>query len=226
MMTQKGLRALGAEAVGSFLLLATVVGSGIMGAQLSPDNAAVALLGNSIATGAILYVLISYLGPVSGAHFNPAVTLVFLLRRDILPVQALVYVAIQIAFAFLGVMAAHAMFDMDLIQSSLHHRSGGGQWLGEVIATFGLLITILGAVRFRPLEVAPMVAMVIVAGYWFTSSTSFANPAVTLARSFTHSFSGIRLEDVAGFVLAQLAGALLAALIAHWLWSEEKPLAQ
>ncbi|MBI1260423.1 MAG: aquaporin family protein [Rhizobiales bacterium] len=226
MLTKKGLRALGAEAVGTFLLLATVVGSGIMGEQLSPGNAAVALLGNSIATGAILYVLISYLGPVSGAHFNPAVTLVFCLRRELPLAQGAAYIAIQVLFAVLGAMAAHAMFDMDLIQSSLHQRSGGGQWLGEVIATFSLLITILGAVRFRPLEVAPMVAMVIVAGYWFTSSTSFANPAVTLARSFTNTFSGIRPDDVAGFVLAQLAGALLAALVAHWLWSDEKPLAQ
>lgn len=211
-------RPLAAEALGTFLLLATVVGSGIMGQQMSSINNGVALLGNSIATGAMLYVLISVLGPISGAHFNPAVSLVFALRGELPLSQALSYIAVQCVFALLGAIAAHAMFDMSLIQHSAHIRTGAGQWLGEIIATFTLVITILGAVAMRPREVAPLVALAIVAGYWFTSSTSFANPAVTIARSFTDTFSGIRGQDVAGFISAQMAGAFLAAIVGRWLW--------
>ncbi|MGB5093425.1 MAG: MIP/aquaporin family protein [Parvibaculum sp.] len=216
------LRPLAAEALGTFLLLATVVGSGIMGQQMSSLNNGVALLGNSIATGAILYVLITMLGPISGAHFNPAVSLVFALRGELPLSRALSYISVQCVFALLGAIAAHQMFDMTLIQHSAHIRTGTGQWLGEVIATFTLVITILGAVAMRPREVAPMVALAIVAGYWFTSSTSFANPAVTIARSFTDTFSGIRGQDVAGFIAAQMAGAFLAAMAGRWLWPAAK----
>lgn len=214
---------LAAEALGTFLLLATVVGSGIMGQQLSSINSGVALLGNSIATGAMLYVLITMLGPISGAHFNPAVSLVFALRGEMPLSRAIPYIAVQCLFALLGAIAAHRMFDMALIQHSAHIRTGAGQWLGEVISTFTLVITILGALAMRPREVAPMVALAIIAGYWFTSSTSFANPAVTIARSFTDTFSGIRGQDVAGFIAAQMAGAFLAAIVGRWFWPATKP---
>ena len=215
-------RQLGAEALGSFFLFATVVGSGIMGETLAGGNVAIALLGNTIATGAILFVLIAALAPVSGAHFNPAVTLVFALRREIGPMVAVAYVAAQLAGGLLGVWAAHGMFEAPVFQFSENSRTGQGQWLGEGIATFGLLFTILGCLRSRPDWVAPAVGLYITAGYWFTSSTSFANPAITVGRAFTDSFSGIAPGDVAGFVAAQLAGAVLAWLVCRWLFSEGK----
>lgn len=214
-------RKLAAEALGSFLLFAVVVGSGIMGAALGAGNDAVALLGNSLATGAILYVLIAMLGPLSGAHFNPAVTLAFALKRDLPPGLAIAYIAVQIIAGIAGVLAVHAMFDQPLLQTSQHVRTGPGQWLGEVIATFALLITIFGTIRFAPDRVPASVALVIIAGYWFTSSTSFANPAITIARSLTDSFAGIAPADVAGFIIAQLAGALLALLLAPWLFAKD-----
>lgn len=218
-MNEYGLtRRLTAEALGTFFLLATVVGSGIMGESLSGGNDAIALLGNTIATGAMLAVLILIFGPVSGAHFNPAVTLAFALRKEITWGEAGLYVATQIVFAIAGVFAAHLMFDLPLIQTSQHLRTGMGNWTAEIIATFGLLATILGCLRNAPQAVPYAVGLYITAGYWFTSSTSFANPAVTLARSFSDTFAGIAPGHVAGFVLAQLVGALLAVGICGWLW--------
>lgn len=205
-------RRLIAEALGSFFLFATVVGSGIMAEQLAGGNVAVALLGNTLATGAMLFVLITMLGPISGAHFNPAVSLVMRLRGDCCWKGLAATIAVQLAAGVLGVWAAHAMFGLPILQYSDHARTGMGQWLGEFIATFGLLLTIIGTARHRPQAVAASVALYITAGYWFTSSTSFANPAITLARSLSDSFAGIAPGDVAGFVAAQLAGALAA----HW----------
>lgn len=218
-MNEYGLaRRLTAEALGTFFLLATVVGSGIMGESLSNGNDAIALLGNTIATGAILAVLILIFGPVSGAHFNPAVTLAFALRKEITWSETGLYVATQGVFALAGVFAAHLMFDLPLIQSSQHLRTGMGNWTAEIIATFGLLATILGCIRNAPHAVPYAVGLYITAGYWFTSSTSFANPAVTVARSFSDTFAGIAPEHVAGFIVAQLVGALLAVGIFGWLW--------
>jgi glycerol uptake facilitator-like aquaporin len=205
-------RRLTAEALGSFFLFATVVGSGIMAEQLSGGNMAVALLGNTLATGAMLFVLITMLGPVSGAHFNPAVSLVMRLRGDCCWKGLAATIAVQVAAGVLGVWATHAMFDLPILQASTHARSGAGQWLGEFIATFGLLLTIIGTLRHRPAAVPASVALYITAAYWFTSSTSFANPAITVARSLSDSFAGIAPGDVPGFVVAQLAGALAA----HW----------
>jgi glycerol uptake facilitator-like aquaporin len=202
-------RRLLAEFVGTAALLATVVGSGIMGVELAQGNDAIALLANAAATAAILYVLIVALGPVSGAHFNPAVTLVMGLRREIATPAALGYVLAQVLGALLGVVLAHAMFGQPLLQPGDHVRAGGPQLLSEAIATCGLVVTILLGSRHRANAVPVLVAAYIFAAYWFTASTSFANPAVTLARSMTRSFAGIRPEDVGGFVIAQLLGALV-----------------
>ena len=197
-----------AEFLGTALLLAAVVGSGIMGAKLAGGNTAIALLANSIATGAILFVLITIFGPVSGAHFNPAVTLVMTWKKDIDAASAASYVIAQIAGAISGVLAAHAMFELPLLQISGTVRSGSGQWIAEALAAFGLIMTILGTVKFAPERVAAAVGLYILAAYWFTASTSFANPAVTIARALTDTFAGIAPADVALFVLAQIAGAL------------------
>ena len=210
-----------AEALGSFFLFATVIGSGIMAEQLSGGNIAVALLGNTLATGAMLFVLITMLGPISGAHFNPAVTLVMVLRGDLRRTALAAYIPAQLAGGILGVWAAHLMFGLPIIQFSEHSRTGIGQWAGEFIATFGLVLTILGTVRMRPAAVPCSVALYITAAYWFTSSTSFANPAITIARSLSNTFAGIAPADVSGFVLAQLAGALAAAGAARWLFPPE-----
>lgn len=214
-------RALLAEAIGSFFLFAAVVGSGIMAEQLAGGNVGVALLANSLATGAILFGLIAMLGPVSGAHFNPAVSLVMALRRDLRWDMLAPYVAVQIGGGILGVWAAHAMFALPIVQFSDHARSGTGQWVGEFVATFGLILTIIGMVRHRPEWTAPGVALYIVAAYWFTSSTSFANPAITVARSLSDSFAGIAPADVAGFILAQLAGAVAAWGLGRWLFAPD-----
>lgn len=208
--TSPALRALLAEALGTALLLAIVVGSGIMGERLAGGNVAIALLANAAATAGGLYVLIVLLGPLSGAHFNPAVTLAMRLRGEALPAPAFAYVAVQCVAAVAGVLLAHAMFGEALWQPGDHVRSGAAQWLSEGVATFGLLLTIVLGVRHRPQAIPALVAAYIFAAYWFTASTSFANPAVTFARAFTRTFAGIRPEDVGGFVLAQLAGAALA----------------
>lgn len=207
-------RKLLAEALGTLLLLATVVGSGIMGVALLHGNDGIALLANAAATAGILYVLIAVLGPLSGAHFNPAVTLAMRLRGELPTSHAIAYIAVQAIAAIAGVMLAHAMFDQPLLQPGTHARSGGAQWLSEGVATCGLLLTILLGLRHRPNAIPALVASYIFAAYWFTASTSFANPAVTLARSLTQTFAGIRPQDVGGFVLAQLAGALVAIAIA------------
>lgn len=211
------LRALLAEALGTALLLAIVVGSGIMGERLAGGNVAIALLANAAATAGGLYVLIVLLGPLSGAHFNPAVTLAMRLRGETLPAPAFAYVAVQCIAAVAGVLLAHAMFGEALWLPGDHVRTGAAQWLSEGVATFGLLLTIVLGVRHRPQAIPALVASYIFAAYWFTASTSFANPAVTFARAFTRTFAGIRPEDVGGFVLAQLAGAALALGVARLL---------
>jgi glycerol uptake facilitator-like aquaporin len=205
------------EFMGTMLLLATVVGSGIMGVALADGNDAVALLANAGATAGALYVLIVLFGPVSGAHFNPAVTLAMRLRGEIGNVDAVAYVLIQVIAALGGVLLAHAMFDLPLLQPGTHARTGAAQWLSEAVATFGLLLTILLGVRHRPTAIPALVASYIFAAYWFTASTSFANPAVTLARSLTQTFAGIRPDDVLGFVSAQLVGMLAGVAIARLL---------
>jgi glycerol uptake facilitator-like aquaporin len=205
-------RPLAAEYLGTLLLVATVVGSGVMAERLAMGNDAVALLGNTAATGAVLYVLITLLGPVSGAHFNPVVSLI-LGSRTRLPATILA----QLAGALCGVWLVHLMFDMSVLQSGVKPRAGLGQWVSEGVATFGLLLTILLGLRHKPDAVPALVALWIVAGYWFTASTSFANPAVTIARALTDSFAGIRPLDVPAFILAQFLGGLLAWPVARWL---------
>lgn len=210
--------ALAAEALGSALLLIVVVGSGIMGERLAAGNTAVALLANSLATGCGLVVLIVIFGPLSGAHFNPAVSAVFA-ARGALPVRHVVaYLPAQVLGALAGVAVAHAMFELPIVQTSQHLRTGGAQWFGEFVATFGLVLTILGSLASRPGWTPLLVAAYITGAYWFTSSTSFANPAVTVARAFTDSFAGIAPAHVAGFVTAQVFGAASGALAGHWLW--------
>ena len=211
-------RRLAAEFVGTALLLAVVVGSGIMGERLADGNAAIALLGNTIATGAILVVLILIFGPVSGAHFNPAVTLSFALQRAISRVDALAFVAVQVAGGLAGVWLAHLMFSEPIIMLGTNARTGLGQWIAEAVATFGLVATIMACVRTRPQVVPYAVGLFITAGYWFTSSTSFANPAVTFGRSFTDTFSGIRPIDAPAFVAFQIAGAVIATVFCVWLF--------
>jgi len=210
-------RRLFAEWLGTLFLLAVVVGSGIMADRLSGGNVAIALLGNTIPTGAILVVLILVFGPVSGAHFNPAVTLGFAIRGEISPVESLQYVAAQILGGVCGVLIAHLMFDNAIIDPSTTARTGVGQWTGEFVATFGLLMAILGCLKSRPEAVPYAVGLFITAGYWFTSSTSFANPAVTIARGLTNTFSGIDPAHIAGFVVMQLLGAIVATLVFKWL---------
>ena len=209
---------LAAEGVGAFFLFACVIGSGIMGEHLAGGSEAVALLANTIATGAILFVLITMLGPISGAHMNPAVSLVAAARRELPWRDAGAYILAQLAFGILGAWAAHLMFDLPTLQVSVKPRTGLGQWVGEAIATFGLILTILGTVRFRPKAVAAAVGLYITAAYWFTSSTSFANPAITVARSLSDTFAGIAPGDVPLFVTAQLLGAACAALVARKLF--------
>lgn len=217
-MEQNSLsRRLAAEFGGTALLLSTVVGSGIMAETLAGGNVAVALLGNTIPTGAILVVLITSLGPVSGAHFNPAVTLAFLVRGEIPALKAFYYLVAQIAGGITGTALAHAMFDQSIWQLSAHTRTGPAQWLSEIVATFGLVGTIFAALRWRPDGVAWMVGLYITAAYWFTASTSFANPAVTIARAITDTFSGIRPADAPAFIVAQCIGAILASLALGWL---------
>ena len=219
----QGTRRLIAEGLGSGLLFACVVGSGIMAEALAGGNVAIALLGNTLATGAILYVLITIFGPISGAHFNPAVTLVMRLRGEIATREALAFVVVQLAGGIIGIWLTHLMFDLPILQYSTKARAGIGNWTGEFVATFGLLLTILGAVRHRPDNVPAAVALYIVAGYWFTSSTSFANPAIAVARSLSNSFAGIAPHDVPLFIVSQLAGALAAYVVGRVLFDVAPP---
>ncbi|HEX6610172.1 MAG TPA: MIP/aquaporin family protein [Hyphomicrobiaceae bacterium] len=212
------VRRLGAEAVGTAFLLATVIGSGIMGAKLSGGNVALALLGNTLATGAMLVVLILIFGGVSGAHLNPAVSLATAIRGDMSARDAALYGVAQILGAVAGVWAAHAMFELPIWQLSTTARTGPSQWFAEVVATLGLLLTIFGCSAKAPAAVPYAVGLYITSAYWFTASTSFANPAVTLARSLSDTFAGIAPEHVAGFVLAQLAGAAIALPAAKLFW--------
>lgn len=214
------IKRLTAECLGSFFLLATVVGSGIMAARLAGDNQAVALLGNTLPTGAILVVLITALGPISGAHFNPAVTLGFAIRREIGPVDSAVYVLAQLIGAVAGVFAAHAMFELPLLLPSTTLRTGSGQWIGEFIATFGLLGTIFCCLKYQRAAIPMAVGLYITAAYWFTSSTSFANPAVTIARSLSDTFAGIYPGHVLIFVLVQLVAAVFATVFFQWLLAD------
>ena len=214
-------RRLGAEALGSFFLFAGVLGSGIMAENLAGGNVALALLANTIATGAILFVIIAMLGPISGAHFNPAVTFAFALRKDISWADGSAYVLVQIAAGVLGAWAVHLMFDLPILQFSTKARTGIGQWSGELAATFGLVITILGLLRHRPEAIPTGVALYITAAYWFTSSTSFANPAIAVVRSLSDTFAGIAPADVPGFIAAQLVGAVLAVALARWLFAPD-----
>jgi glycerol uptake facilitator-like aquaporin len=215
-------RKLLSEGLGTAILVATVVGSGIMAEKLADGNQAIALLGNTIATGAILVVLISILGPVSGAHFNPAVTLVFAQRGEIPRDDVLPYVAIQCIGGVAGTAIAHLMFDLSPLMTGTTERDGPSQWLAEAVATFTLVLAILGGLRYTPQAVPWLVGLTITAAYWFTSSTSFANPAVTLARGFTTTFSGIALSHVPAFVAAQLVGAAAGALIALVLFPRDE----
>ncbi len=216
-------RRLVAEALGTALLLAVVIGSGIMGERLAAGNEAVALLANTLATGAGLVVLITIFGPISGAHFNPAVTLVAALRREMPLPEALAYVAVQVCGAVIGAFAAHLMFGLPVWQVSAHLRDGPALAFSEALATFGLIATILGAVRYRPEMVAICVGLYITAAYWFTASTSFANPAVTIARSLSNTFAGIAPASAPAFIGAQVVGALLGWAVMGWLLKEEKP---
>jgi glycerol uptake facilitator-like aquaporin len=211
-------RRLAAELIGTALLLAVVIGSGIMGERLAGGSVALALLGNTIATGAGLAVLITVFGPLSGAHFNPAVTLVFALRREIAAGLALAYGLAQVAGAILGVWVAHAMFAEPILQVSGKLRAGSAQAFSEAVATFGLILTILGCLRFRPDATPLMVGLYITSAYWFTASTSFANPAVTLARALSDSFAGIAPASAPAFIAAELLGALVALALCHWLF--------
>ncbi len=213
-------RKLVAEWLGTFSLLATVVGSGIMAEKLAGGNVAIALLGNTIPTGAILVVLILVFGPISGAHLNPAVTLAFAIRREISPKNASLYVVTQVLGGISGVLVAHVMFDNPLIDPSTTVRTGIGQWVGEFLATFGLVGTILGCLKSRAEAIPYAVGLYITAAYWFTSSTSFANPAVTIARGFSNTFAGIQPVDIAAFVGVQLLAAFLATFFFKWLLNE------
>ncbi len=214
------VRKLFAEWLGTLFLLATVVGSGIMAENLAGGNVAIALLGNTIPTGAILVVLILVFGPISGAHFNPAVTLAFFIRKEISAKESAWYVVVQIIGGIAGVFIAHLMFENPLIDPSTHARTGISQWISEFVATFGLLATILGLVKSRPEAIPYAVGLYITAAYWFTSSTSFANPAVTIARGFSDTFAGIDPSHVFAFIVTQLIAAVVATLTFKWLLEE------
>lgn len=214
-------RRIAAEALGAFFLFATVIGSGIMAERLAGGNVAIALMGNTLASAAMLFVLITMLGPVSGAHFNPAVSLVFWLRGEIGAPLGVAYICAQMAGGMMGVWAAHLMFGLPILEISLRSRAGIGQWTAEAIATFGLVLTILGTIRHRREWVPASVALYVAAAYWFTASTSFANPAITLARSLSNSFAGIAPADAPAFIAAQLAGAIAAHVLARALFPAE-----
>jgi glycerol uptake facilitator-like aquaporin len=220
-MRMDAARRYAAEFIGTAFLLATVVGSGIMAERLAGGNVAIALLGNTIPTGAILVVLITMLGPISGAHFNPAVTFAFWLRCEIAAREGLVYIAVQVIGGLAGMWAAHLMFEEQLFQASAKMRTGGAQWFAEAVATFGLVFTIFATLKANEKAVAMGVGLYITAAYWFTASTSFANPAVTVARSFTDTFSGIRPADAPLFIVAQFVGAAAAFAVCRWLLADK-----
>lgn len=220
-MTEPLSRRLFAEGLGTAFLLATVIGSGIMGDKLADGNVALALLGNTLPTGAILVVLILIFGPISGAHINPAVSLAFALRGQLPWRDTGLYITAQIVGGIAGVFAAHAMFELPILQISLHARSGPGQWFAESVASFGLVLTILGCLARAPHAVAYAVGLYITAAYWFTASTSFANPAVTIARALSDTFAGIAPAGVPAFIAAQLIGMLAALIAARLLWPSE-----
>ncbi len=207
-----------AEAIGSFFLFAGVLGSGVMAENLAGGNVAIALLANTIATGAILFVIIEMFGPVSGAHYNPAVTLAFAIKREFAWRDVAPYIAVQIIAGAIGAFAVHLMFDLEILQFSTKERTGIGQWAGEIVATFGLVLTILAVVKNRPSAVSLAVALYISAAYWFTASTSFANPAITIVRSLSDTFAGIAPADVPGFIVAQLIGMVLAVSAARYVF--------
>ena len=219
-MTSRARHAV-AEGLGTALLVATVVGSGIMAESLTKD-VALALLGNTLPTGAILVVLITVLGPISGAHFNPAVSLVFALKRELSWSEFALYCAAQVAGGVAGTIIAHLMFALPLLDASLKARTGGAQWFAEGVAAFGLIVTILGGIRYRRDAVPWLVGLYITAAYWFTASTSFANPAVAIARCFTNTFAGIRPIDLPGFIGAEFAGAIAALILMNWLLIPEQ----
>ncbi|MBN8535385.1 MAG: aquaporin family protein [Rhizobiales bacterium] len=221
-MTPSLSRRLTAEALGTLLLVATVVGSGIMAEKLAGGNVAIALLGNTLPTGAILVVLITLLGPVSGAHFNPVVTGIFAADGSLKRSDALPYMLAQIAGGIAGTLLAHAMFGLPLLGAGVATRTGMGQWIGEFTATFTLLLVIIGGLRHAPQSIPLMVGLTITAAYWFTSSTSFANPAVTIARAFTPTFAGIAPGDVMAFITAQIAGGIAGAACGRWLFGSTK----
>ena len=220
-MTFPLAKRLAAECLGTGLLVATVVGSGIMGEKLAGGNVALALLGNTLPTGAILVVLILALGPISGAHFNPAVSLVMGLRKEHPWREFLPYAAAQIIGGCIGTLVAHGMFELPLFEFAVKARTGPAQWFAEFVATFGLIVTILAVSRFKGEAIPVAVGLYITAAYWFTASTSFANPAVTIARAFTNSFAGIAPADVPMFIVAQLAGALAGLAGMSWLLESE-----
>ena len=213
-------RQLFSEWLGTFFLVAVVIGSGIMAERLADGNLALALLGNTLATGAILVVIILIFSPISGAHFNPAVTLVFLIRREINAKNALYYIVVQILGGLTGAIVAHIMFELPLIEPSITIRSGVSQWVAEFVATFGLIATILGCLKAKPSAIPYAVGLFISAGYWFTSSTSFANPAVTIARTITNTFSGIAPMDAPAFIVSQLIAALVSVVVFGWLFAD------
>ena len=215
------MRAYLSEFTGTAMLLATVIGSGIMGETLANGNTAIALMGNTIATGSILYVLITVFGPISGAHFNPAVTIAMLISKKILMKDALIFIGLQILGAGLGVMIAHGMFGLEILQISSKLRQGPSQGFSEVIATFGLSLIIFGGVKVRPEAIPALVGFYITSAYWFTASTSFANPAVTLARSLSNTFAGISPNNVFMFISCQFIGMLVALIIIKKIFSSE-----
>ena len=210
-----------AEALGTALLLATVVGSGIMAQRLSGDSIGLALLCNTIPTGAILVVIITIFGPISGAHFNPAVTIVFLLKKHLSLNLAMIYIVVQIFAGIFGVLTAHVMFEETILQASTTTRTGTGQWFAEGVATFGLLLAILGGIQSAPKAVPWLVGLYITAAYWFTASTSFANPAVTIARGFSDTFAGIAPTNITAFIVAQIIGALVALSICNFIFPDD-----
>ncbi len=221
-MKTSSIQRLTAEFIGTAFLLATVVGSGVMAEKLSGGNIAIALLGNTIPTGAILFVLITIFGPVSGAHFNPAVTVIFLLKKEIGMKDTLSYILVQVIAGIIGVLSVHIMFDLEWFQFSERVRTGPSQWFSEWVATFGLVLTILACIRVQPNAVPAAVGLYITAAYWFTASTSFANPAVTIARGFSNTFAGIQPLDVPVFILLQIVGAVCALQVYNLIFDSDQ----